>query len=233
MTQQINTIDFGGVNCYLVKTGSGFILIDTGYAAKQVTLHTELEKAGCKPGNLGLIILTHGDHDHAGNCTFLREKYGAKIAMHAADLGIVERGDMGWNRKARPDKSSIISKMIGVIAPLFNPGKFETLTPDLTIDEGYDLSPYSFDSKILHLPGHSKGSIGILTGNNDLFCGDFFRNKPRPSIGTIDDPSDYESSFEKLKKIKINQLYPGHGRPFRMNEILSLTGSDEMVQRQP
>jgi glyoxylase-like metal-dependent hydrolase (beta-lactamase superfamily II) len=73
MTQEIKTITlsmpfrFGSVNCYLIKTGLGYILIDTGNSNKQAELEKELEGVGCKPGNLKLIILTHGDFDHIGN----------------------------------------------------------------------------------------------------------------------------------------------------------------------
>jgi glyoxylase-like metal-dependent hydrolase (beta-lactamase superfamily II) len=35
MTQEIVTINLGGVNCYLVKTGDGCILIDTGFSLRQ------------------------------------------------------------------------------------------------------------------------------------------------------------------------------------------------------
>jgi glyoxylase-like metal-dependent hydrolase (beta-lactamase superfamily II) len=39
-------------------------LIDDGYPAKRSYLEKELERAGVKPGNLKLVVLTHGDHDH-------------------------------------------------------------------------------------------------------------------------------------------------------------------------
>ncbi|NQT08003.1 MBL fold metallo-hydrolase, partial [Candidatus Bathyarchaeota archaeon] len=69
------------VNCYLVKTPSGFILIDTGLSKRRSDLVSELEIAGCKPGALRLIIVTHGHSDHNGSSAYLRERYGAKIAM--------------------------------------------------------------------------------------------------------------------------------------------------------
>jgi hypothetical protein len=34
MTQEIKTIDFGGINCHLVKTDTGYILIDTGLSSQ-------------------------------------------------------------------------------------------------------------------------------------------------------------------------------------------------------
>ena len=72
----------GSVNCYLIETDDGFVLIDTGGSNKRADLVRALEGAGCKPGNLNLIVLTHGDFDHIGNCAFLREKFGTRAAMH-------------------------------------------------------------------------------------------------------------------------------------------------------
>lgn len=91
MTSEIKTIYFGGLisNCYLVKTDSDFILIDTGRASKRAKLEQELESAGCNPGNLKLIVLTHGDFDHTGNCAYLRMKFGTRIAVHHYDSGMV------------------------------------------------------------------------------------------------------------------------------------------------
>jgi len=163
MPQQLRTINLalpyklGSVNCYLVETEASYVLIDTGCSKNRTDLERELESAGCKPGDLKLIVLTHGDFDHAGNAAYLRDKFGAKIAMHRDDSGMVERGDMFWNRR----RGNILLEMIAHI--LFGFGKSERFKPNFYVDEGYDLSEYGFDAKVLHLPGHSKGSIGILT----------------------------------------------------------------------
>jgi len=92
------------VNCYLVRTGDGFILIDTGRTNKRSAIEKELESAGCQPGNLTLIVLTHGDFDHCGNAAYLRKKFGTQIAMHKDDSGMVERGDMLWNFQQKINK---------------------------------------------------------------------------------------------------------------------------------
>ena len=61
----------GTVNCYLIETDTGYILIDTGCSNKRTELEKELERAGCKPDNLKLIVLTHGDFDHTSNACLL------------------------------------------------------------------------------------------------------------------------------------------------------------------
>jgi glyoxylase-like metal-dependent hydrolase (beta-lactamase superfamily II) len=81
VTQEIKSIEFllrlagikiGTVNSYLVKTENGYILIDTGFPRNRAVLDEEIQKAGCRPGNLDLIVMTHGDGDHSGNGEYAR-----------------------------------------------------------------------------------------------------------------------------------------------------------------
>lgn len=218
MPSQIEAVNLGGVNCYLLSAGDGYILVDTGFTSKRSELEKRLESAGCKPGKLKLIILTHGDTDHAGNGAYLRVKYGCTIAMHGADSRMVEEGDMNWNRKAKPDRFSLLFRVVGFVANAFNTkDTFERFKPDMIIDEGFDLSPYGFSGKILHLPGHSKGSIGILTEDGGLICGDFAYNMP--GFQFVDNLADHTESMKKLKGLRIQTLYPGHGKPFPMTRL--------------
>ena len=64
---------------------------------------------------LRLIVLTHGDYDHAGNAAYLREKYGSKVAMHRDDSGRVERADWQWNLGPKPDKFGPIFKVVSIL----------------------------------------------------------------------------------------------------------------------
>ena len=81
----------GSVNCYLIGSQAGYLLIDTGGPNQRLALEKGLADAGCRPGRLKLIVLTHGDFDHTGNAAYLREKFGAKLAMHAGDSGMAVR----------------------------------------------------------------------------------------------------------------------------------------------
>jgi len=199
----------GSVNCYIVKTDGGFVLIDTGASNRRSKLEEELENAGCKPGDLKLIILTHGDFDHTGNAAYLRRKFGARIAMHRDDAGMLERGDIFWNRKSG-------NFLIRAVASfLFRFGKSQRCSPDLYLEDGDDLSDYGFDARVLYIPGHSKGSIAILTADGALFCGDLLEYKGRPVLNNIiDDRAAAQASFERLRGLKVNTVYPGHGQTF-------------------
>jgi glyoxylase-like metal-dependent hydrolase (beta-lactamase superfamily II) len=207
----------GSVNCYLVETDAGYVLIDTGAANRRAELENELANWGCKPGNLHLIILTHGDYDHTGNAAYLGEKFGAKLAMHKDDAGMAEHGDMFSNRES----GGFLMRLMGPLLPiLMGFPKSSRFKPDFCIEEGTDLSEYGFDAQALSIPGHSKGSIGFLTADGDLFCGDLFENYGRPTINSIiDDPAAANASIEGLKALEINTIYPGHGEPFSMDSL--------------
>ena len=210
------------VNCYVVQSevhgfaGESFFLIDTGMAMKQDQLVQELEHAGCRPGNLKLIILTHGDLDHSGNAASLRQRFNVKIAMHRADLVNVESGDMFANKDTNPIAKAIARLLFFVTGM----GKFKTFTPDIFLEEGQKLTDFGWDATVLHLPGHSKGSIGILTPQGDLFCGDLLDNTRSPAVNAMgDNVEQMRVSAEKLKGFTINTVYPGHGKPFLLAQI--------------
>ncbi len=202
------------VNCYLLRTSNGFVLIDTGVTNKRAILEKELENAGCQHGKLELIILTHGDFDHSGNAKYLRNKFRTQVIMHKNDSGMVERGDMLWNRNKQNLLVRIMFKLF------FRLPHGDWFQPDLLVDEGDDLLRYGFNAKVLTLPGHSKGSIGILTAAGDLFCGDLLENTNKPQKNTlVDDSNELDASVEKLKQFQINMVYPGHGQPFPIEQF--------------
>lgn len=213
MSLEIKTITLkimagvASVNCYLLKNGANYVLLDTGHASKKDELDEKLRQAGCQPGDLKLVLLTHGDSDHAGNCVFLRNEYAAPLAMHQADSGMVTGGDMLYNRKG-----NLLSR---IISPFMGLGKKYRFEADFYVEDGYHLLPYGLEARVVHLPGHSLGSIGVLTSEGDLICGDLFTNTKKPALGAIiDDEAAAQASVEKLKEMDIIQVYPGHGEPF-------------------
>jgi hydroxyacylglutathione hydrolase len=135
--------------------------------------------------------------------------------MHRDDRGMAEQGDMFVNRQ----KPCLIARLLLPLLSGF--GRKERFTPDLFVSDGDDLSAFGLDARILSLPGHSKGSIGLLTASGDLFCGDFFENSKAPALNSLmDDPAAARASLETLKSLQIKTVYPAHGRPFEMDLLL-------------
>ncbi len=77
---------------------------------------------------------------------------------------------------------------------------------------------------MISIPGHSRGSIGILTADGDLFVGDLFESTKLPRLNSImDDLAAAQASVEKLKSLNVKAVYPGHGQPFSLNQITPST----------
>lgn len=206
------------VNCYAVETGGGWVLIDTGLSKCRADLDRRLEDAGCKPGGLRLIVLTHAHADHAGNCAYLREKHRAPIAMHAGDADRVRHGDMFWSADGKRSLASAITRTILSVVGLHKVDAFE---PDMLVGDGQHLGEYGLDAKVIHLPGHSPGSIGVLTAAGDLFCGDLLTNTGKPTRPTtVDDIAAMEASIDRLGGLEIRKVHPGHGQPFPIQLLL-------------
>lgn len=220
MEENVKVIELTFVNAYLIKVKDGFILIDTGLPSQWATLEKELISAGCLPDKLKLVIITHGDLDHTGNCKNLQEKYKVKIAMHQVDYSILETG-LPSKRKIKSLKQRIFFSIIRLSRKRkkgdVSINKFKL---DIFLKDGQNLKEYGLDGKVIHIPGHTKGSIGVLTGHGDLFAGDTFVNRKNPESATIIENSDeLNDSLNKLKKLDIKMVYPGHGKPFLMKDF--------------
>lgn len=57
----MTTVNLGGMNCCLARCADGFVLIDTGFSVKRALLLQMLHEAGCKPGDIRFVLITHGD----------------------------------------------------------------------------------------------------------------------------------------------------------------------------
>jgi hydroxyacylglutathione hydrolase len=234
MKQEIIRIDLNGVNCYLVKSDGGFVLLDTGghitldkeYTNRQEELDKQLENAGCRPGNLRAIILTHGDTDHTSNAAYLREKYHTIIAMHEKDIELVENITIDKMLESYHYRSLILKIVFFLMKKSFDKFSAKTIkeftkfTPDVILQEGDDLSKYGIAAKVIHLPGHTAGSIGVLTDRGELIAGDIFANIKRPGLAPYaNNFKQLEHSARKLKGLSITTIYPGHGDPFQAKDL--------------
>jgi hydroxyacylglutathione hydrolase len=218
MGDELRAIDVGGVYCFLFETDRGFVLVDTGFAFQRGVLEAALEAAGCEPGRLALIVLTHGDGDHVGNCAYLKAKYGAKVAMHREDA-LSAGGDPGQGRKVRLGLLSILEifTAFGLAFKAMKAGsmKMEPFEVDFFLEEGRSLEDYGVDATVVHLPGHSRGSIGLLMRDGRLIAGDLFMNLVAPNLSSIRlGGGETASSLGRLDGLGVREILPSHGRPF-------------------
>lgn len=232
--QRIIRLDLGTVNAYLLPVQDGFILVDTGgyiIIDKKLNnrcsiLEEKLAEHGCVPGTLKAVILTHGDLDHMENCKHLQTKYGAKILIHKDDSDLVKNVTLEKAFSNLKPNGFFFKILFTLMSPIFkkairkmveNHSEFDV---DEFIDDNSNLQKYNLDASIIHLPGHTKGSIGIHLSNGDFIAGDTLANAGKPQIAmNAYDFQEMRKSVASLKDKEIKTVYPGHGDPFDFSEL--------------
>jgi glyoxylase-like metal-dependent hydrolase (beta-lactamase superfamily II) len=215
---RVITVDGGMVNAYLLEESGRFALVDALTANKRADLEAAMADAGCAPGDLALIVVTHGDPDHIGSCAYLRERFKAPIAMHSAEVPVTQGGDM---RGARPNTQGFSKFVFAFLSRVFRVASEDRFAPDIVIGDELDLSPYGFDARVLSTPGHSLGSVTVLTAQGDAICGDLMQNRGKPAANSlVDDPAAMAQSIQRLRELGAVTVYPGHGKPFPLADVV-------------
>ena len=201
----IARIKGGTDNCYVVADGGKAILIDT--ASKP---HIDKVIAECDKRQMKLIVLTHVHFDHAESAAELSKRYNIPVAIHKADEELFESFDK------QPLKSyGLVGKIVlGLSLKALRETKVEKPENLIYVKDSDDLSFYGINAKIVELPGHTLGSIGVDVEQKHLFVGDELDNWIRPGLGHLYYDFDaIKDSAQKIKGLGARTIYYGHGKP--------------------
>lgn len=203
---KIHRIASGNVNCYIVADNDKAILIDTGRKKYREKI---LER--CKKFHVSLIVLTHGHMDHCQNAAYLAETLHIPIAINKNDMDLIPD-----NRKQSLLAKTLLGKIVlSVSLSSFEMDSLEVFDPIIYLKNGDDLSEYGIAAKVVELPGHTKGSIGIEIEDN-LFVGDALMNMFYPTVSMLYvDEQEMLSSAKHISELGDKTIYFGHGKPKR------------------
>ena len=176
-------------NCYVVydEASKDAIIIDPGSGGDEIGKW--VKETGLK---VKFIVLTHNHPDHIGALAEVKEATGAKVAIHADDAAVLQRGL----------RFGPMSASTHPIPP-----------PDLLIKDGDTLDAGSLHFSVIHTPGHTRGGICLLI-DGVLFSGDTLFNS---SVGRSDMPGGngpqlIQGIFAKLMTLPDETVVlPGHG----------------------
>lgn len=188
-----------GINTYVVydPESKECAIIDPGMMGieEQNAMKNFIAREGLKPVHL---INTHLHIDHAVGDKFIKDTYSVKLKAHKLDEPLLKRIDLQ--------------------AAQFGIGeKVHTTAIDEFLNEGDEILIGSGSLEVIHVPGHSPGSI-VLYDKADgvLFAGDVLFER---SIGRTDLPGGNHSQLIRGIKEKLLTLpddtvvYSGHGNP--------------------
>ena len=190
-------------NAYLVRGAEGLLLVDSGTPGSAKRILASIEQIGVKRSDLRYIVLTHWHPDHMGSAAELRRLTGARVAIHELDAPVLAG-------RVRPAKGR---RMMGLLLRIF---RVAPLVADVTLRSGDVIGGL----EVIHVPGHTAGSIAmrradgvLLTG--DALLGDRHGRLRQPDPGLSLDPDQASASAAALRSLEPRLLLPGHGAPVR------------------
>ncbi len=188
-------------NCYLLTSGGHAALVDPSADVK--TLLSAITRSGA---TLDMILLTHGHFDHMLSVDALKRETGTPILIHAEDLELPEDGH----------KNAFYT---------FFHTERRFARPDRALSDGGVLMLGEEPIRVIHTPGHTRGSVCYLCGEDSpfLLTGDTLFSE---GFGRCDlyggDPIALRNSLFRLQKEDPHLvIYPGHGDKRPLGEALA------------
>jgi len=84
------------------------------------------------------------------------------------------------------------------------------------LKDGDDLTGYGIKAKVIGLPGHTKGSIGIDIDEKEVIVGDALMNIFQPTVSLLyNDEKMMLNSAKKIAELGERTVYFGHGKPLQ------------------
>lgn len=198
------------MNVYLLRDGAGVCLFEAGIRA----MTPALAAIGAQMGGITRVVLSHAHPDHRGAAPAL----GAPVYCHPADRADAE-GDGGvhyfrfeeldwWARGAFPH-----------LLRMWDGGPVEIAG---TVEEGDEVAGF----RVLHLPGHAPGLIGLWRESDRLALASdcFYTLDPQtgrfgpprvPHRAFNADTEQARASIRKLAALAPATAWAGHAEPLR------------------
>ncbi len=179
-------------NCYMVRSGEEVILIDVGFPREALEVAELLLERGWIPK---YIVATHGHFDHVMGVDAIRRRLKREIPLyvHIADVELLARA------------GEALKKYFGI--------EMDPPRPNHLLEDGEILRVGELEIQVIHLPGHTPGSIALYIPSEDIvFTGDtLFRRY----VGRCDFPEsscrDLANSLRRLFQLPPQtRVYPGH-----------------------
>lgn len=137
------------VCAYLIDTGEGLLLIDSGNCgAVAVLIHTIWE-AGFNPADVKWLVISHGHVDHIGGANFFKRMFGTKIYLGAPDAEMF---------RTKPEYS-LIQESTDYMDQLFE--------PDVEINDGDKITFGNTEVQFYISPGHTEGVLSFFMDVTD------------------------------------------------------------------
>ena len=217
----------GRCNIWHVRGSETDLLVDTGIGV------AELKPAIADLFGHGVIAFaTHTHFDHVGG---LHEFERRIVGRYEAEL--MARGDDRFSLYREDMEPEVIEAIETAGYPIaeclldalphrdYNPRawRVEPARPTRIVDDGDVVSIGNRRFEVLHLPGHSPGSVGLWeTATGTLFSGDAVYDGPLLDMLPESDIETYCRTMERLMALPVTVVHAGHEPSFGRERLVML-----------
>jgi len=195
-------------HCYLVDGGDELVLIDCGMGTQDSMrmLLDAVVAAGCDPGRITSLLLTHYHADHAAGAARYREHLGLRVCASADAADAIESAAHDRTAFARAQE-------LGYFPP---DATYPACPVDRRLHAGDVVSAGRLSIRVLATPGHCDGHLAYLIegGERTYLCsGDALFAGGKIYLQAIPDCDLQASlaSITSLADLEFDALLPGHG----------------------
>lgn len=186
-----------GANGYVIPLGSSYAVVDPGMALGAKAVIAELDAAGIL-GDVGQVLLTHGDTDHAGAARMVAAATGGEFWIGRADADILA---------GQHAPGTLFRKVLSTFMPPKLPEPVFYLGESAGFPKGMTAVP---------TPGHTPGHFAFVWGRV-LFSGDAAMVRGDGSLKQffrplITDTDKALASTAVLEALDVSWICPGHGK---------------------
>lgn len=222
-------MSIGLSNAYLVKTGAGRVIINTGMGFEALTHKRIFDVVDSSP--TPYILLTQGHVDHVGGVHHFRESGTQLIAQ--SNNGACQRDDERiktvrssqayiWFKEAFQKTAALIAQNPGAVVQ-------DVPTPDITFDDSYRFELGGVTFELYAVPGGETvdSCVVWLPQHKILFSGNVFGPLfPHfPNINTIRGDryrfmEPYLEAVRRVRALEPELLITGHFEPIAGRELI-------------
>lgn len=223
----LHRILLGITHVYLLEGLRGYLLIDAGSRAMEPVFRQALQRRGIAPDQIRLIAITHVHFDHVGSLRDIQSACGCPVLVHRAEAELLSEGRVVLPPGLRP-LTRLLTRLARrrprLIQRVF---RFDPVVPAHVIKGPLDLAPFGFDAWGIPTPGHTAGSLSVVTPSGRAFVGDLAVNYRPGGRGPFLPPFGdslplVRESWRTLMDMGVSTFYPAHGRPFSPHSVLEV-----------